>query len=142
VFNNTTSQTISGGALQWNNDGTSATLLLTNQLPDGNYTATLNGGFSGGTSFFVLAGDANRDRNVSISDFAIVASRFNQPGTFGQGDFNYDGSTDISDFAILASKFNTVLPAPTGLPREASAQSTQTTFSARRVWDEQALKLT
>lgn len=59
---------------------------------------------------FVLGGDANRDRNVNISDFAILASRFNMPGTFSQGDFNYSGSTDIGDFAILAGNFNELVP--------------------------------
>jgi hypothetical protein len=63
-------------------------------------------------SFFVLAGDANRDRAVNIQDFAVLASRFNQPGTFSQGDFNYNGITNIGDFAILAGKFNTALALP------------------------------
>lgn len=66
--------------------------------------------FAGPTVFF-LGGDANRDRRVDIADFAILAGRFNQPGTFGNGDFNYDGTVGIGDFSILASKFNTVLPA-------------------------------
>ena len=96
-------------------------------LPDGDYLATLPAGSvrdsfgnpsaSDATlSFFVLAGDADRDRSVGIGDFSILASRFNQPGTFSQGDFNYNGSTEIGDFAILASKFNTSLPAPGGSP--------------------------
>jgi hypothetical protein len=59
--------------------------------------------------FFVLAGDANRDRSVGIADFAILASHFNGPGTFGQGDFNYNGQVEIGDFAILAARFNSVL---------------------------------
>ena len=91
-------------------------------LPDGNYQATLSA--AGVTDvagnalasdhlldFFVLAGDANRDRRVNISDFSIVASRFNLPGIFSQGDFNYSGTVEIGDFSILASKFNTGLPA-------------------------------
>lgn len=90
-------------------------------LADGNYTVTFSSAgienkqsmnLAGGLvqEFFFLAGDANRDRAVNIADFAIVAGRFNLPGTFSQGDFNYDSKTDISDFAILASKFNTSLP--------------------------------
>lgn len=59
---------------------------------------------------FVLGGDANRDRSVNISDFAILASRFNMPGTFSQGDFNYNGTTEIGDFALLAGNFNEQVP--------------------------------
>lgn len=86
-------------------------------LADGNYRLSIAAdalpGMPGAYSadFYAFAGDANRDRAVNISDFSVLASRFNQPGTFSQGDFNYDGQTNISDFAILAAKFNTTLPA-------------------------------
>jgi len=32
--------------------------------------------------------------------------------TFAQGDFNYDGTVDLTDFTILAAKFNQSLAAP------------------------------
>jgi len=91
-------------------------------LPDGNYQLRVRaaGVFSGSgifmahdavTPFFVLAGDANRDRSVNISDLAILAANFNRPGAFSQGDFNYDGAVGIGDFSILASRFNTQLAA-------------------------------
>lgn len=97
-------------------------------LADGNYTVTFsNTGITNNQNmqlsgdrvkeFFFLNGDANRDRIVNISDFAILAARFNLPGTFSQGNFNYAGNVDISDFAILASQFNKTLPAPADLPR-------------------------
>jgi len=100
-------------------------------LPDGNYRATiaaanvtdLAGNPLGGDAaldFFVFAGDANRDRTVNISDFSILASRFNLPGTFSQGDFDYSGTVGIGDFSILASKFNTSLPAPGSLARQST----------------------
>lgn len=97
-------------------------------LPDGNYRATISAGAVRDLSanpmpgdvtldFFVFAGDANRDRTVNLSDFAILAGRFNQPGTFSQGDFDYDRRIGIGDFSILASRFNTSLPAArTGIP--------------------------
>jgi hypothetical protein len=87
-------------------------------LPDGIYAATLSGsGISdiAGTTmasnysqnFLVLAGDANRDKKVDLTDFTILASNFNQSGkTFSQGDFSYNGIVDLTDFTILASKFN------------------------------------
>lgn len=90
-------------------------------LPDGNYTAVIAGGsvadpygnaLAGPISvnFFVLGGDANRDRGVNISDFSILAANFNQSGIFSTGDFNYDGTTGINDFSILAANFNKTLP--------------------------------
>ena len=65
---------------------------------------------SSSLDFFVLAGDANRDRSVDLTDFSILASNFNHSGkTFSQGDFNYDGNVDLTDFTVLAAKFNTTL---------------------------------
>lgn len=110
IQNLTTGQPVSAGigSLDFNTAGTQAVLTLTNLLPDGNYR--LSSG-SSQRDFTVFAGDANADRRVDISDFAILASRFNLPGTFSQGNFNYDALTDIRDFAILASKFNASLSA-------------------------------
>jgi hypothetical protein len=103
-------------------------------LPDGNYTLDLvHSGIVDGAgnmladvapiSFFFLNGDANRDRSVDIADFAILAARFNLPGTFSQGDFNYNGTVEIGDFAILASRFNTSLPAAAAISPPARAAS-------------------
>lgn len=99
-----------------------ATFNFASLLPDGVYTATLAPGsvtdYAGNAvqsppvlSFFSLQGDADHDRDVDISDFATLASRFNQPGTFPQGNFNYTGVIDIADFAIMAARFGMVLPA-------------------------------
>ena len=65
-----------------------------------------------GLAFFVLHGDANRDRTVGIADFAALAGRFNAPGRFADGDFDYDGHVDIADFSILAARFNVTLNLP------------------------------
>lgn len=61
--------------------------------------------------FFVLGGDANRDRSVDIADFSTLAANFNAPGTFSAGNFDYTGDVGIGDFAILAANFNVSLPA-------------------------------
>ena len=108
-----------------------ATLSFASILPDGNYSArVVAAGLANASGtvmpadhvlpFFVFAGDADRDRTVGISDFSILASRFNLPGTFSQGDFNYSGVVEIGDFSILASKFNTSLPASVEFSRGAS----------------------
>ena len=94
-------------------------------LPDGNYRASLNpAGItdlagnplrSGSLlDFFVLAGDANRDRTVGFNDLVIVAQHYNQTGggTFSTGDFNYDGNVGFADLVILAQRYNVTLPAP------------------------------
>ncbi|MCS7033342.1 MAG: carboxypeptidase regulatory-like domain-containing protein [Phycisphaerae bacterium] len=92
-----------------------------NALPDGNYRVTLNPAgitdlagnpLAGGAQldFFVLAGDANRDRSVNLADFSVLSAHFNTAGTFSQGDFDYTGLVDLADFAILATRFNQSLP--------------------------------
>ena len=56
---------------------------------------------------YTLLGDANLDHKVNGTDFAILATNFNQAVTsWDQGDFNYDGKANGSDFAFLAANFN------------------------------------
>jgi murein DD-endopeptidase MepM/ murein hydrolase activator NlpD len=94
-------------------------------LPDGNYRATLSGAgvLNGSTpmagdynlNFFVLAGDATRDRWVDFGDLVILAQNYGQANkTFADGDFNYDGTVGFEDLVILAQRYNTTLPAPVG----------------------------
>jgi len=93
-------------------------------LPDGNYRLTIPAAkltdVAGNPltqdvslDFFVLAGDANRDRTVGFADLLILAQNYNGTGrTFSQGDFNYDGKVDFSDLLILAQQYNKTLPPP------------------------------
>jgi hypothetical protein len=56
---------------------------------------------------YTLLGDANLDGKVNGTDFAILATNFNQAVSgWDQGDFNYDGKANGSDFAFLAKNFN------------------------------------
>jgi|GEM_PF-5762566 len=69
-------------------------------------------------TFFVLAGDATRDRFVNLDDFTALAANFGQsPRNFAQGDFTYDGNVNLDDFTLLAANFGENLPAPADLPR-------------------------
>ncbi|HRK30296.1 MAG TPA: hypothetical protein PLD59_04385 [Tepidisphaeraceae bacterium] len=115
-------------------------------LPDGNYVAALPAGsFTNGLGnpsvaasldFFVLAGDANRDRSVNLDDFTILAANFGQTGqVFSEGNFDYDpaGAVNLDDFTILASQFGASLPAPGDLPRREPASLPLSPFSAERV---------
>jgi N-acetylneuraminic acid mutarotase len=98
-----------------------ATFTLSTPLMDGDYRATLAAGSvtdSSGNAlasdhpfeFFVLAGDANRDRSVNLSDFNILVANFGQSNrTFSQGDFNYDTVVTLADFNTLASRFGVAL---------------------------------
>jgi hypothetical protein len=120
--NVTTGQIVPTSATYWTSSNTALfTFPFSTGLPAGNYRAFLPGAAiidrSGNAmfgnhmlEFFALPGDANRDRAVNINDFATLASKFNQNGTFTQGDFNYSGRVDIGDFSILASSFNRTLP--------------------------------
>ncbi len=116
----------SAGVLSFNSTSNQAVLDLTGSVPNGNYQLVVqasdiaNGAgvpASGSPitlDFFVLAGDANRDRQVSILDFAILRGNFGtgSGATFTQGDFNYDGSVSILDFAVLRANFGQNLPVP------------------------------
>jgi hypothetical protein len=105
-------------SVAWDGPTLTATFTLAPGIPqDGNYRATLPAASvtnALGTplatdatfDFFVLAGDANRDRSVNLLDFNILAQNFGQSGRlFSQGDFTYDGTVDLLDFNILANKF-------------------------------------
>src|SRR5205085_4450889 len=94
-----------------------ATFAISGTLPNGNYVATLPAGAladaSGNSlaktysfSFFVLAGDANRDRQVDTIDFNMLAGHYGQGGTFSQGDFNYNGAIDAADTNLLVTNFD------------------------------------
>lgn len=124
-------------------DAATNTLALSSTtLPDGDYRATLksanlrdaaglaldgDGDFlQGGDAtldFFVLAGDANRDRAVTFADLSIVASNYGQAGrTFSQGNFDYDaaGAVGFSDLSVLAARYGTALPAARPAPARTS----------------------
>jgi carboxypeptidase D len=64
------------------------------------------------TGFYVLAGDANRDRKVDSTDASILASHFGFAGKFSDGDFNYSGVVDSRDFNLLLSRFGKHLAPP------------------------------
>lgn len=84
------------------------------EAADTGATNLLGSTFSGDAILIAatLNGDANLDRTVNISDFALLASNFNQPSRWYTGDFDYDGVTDIGDFAMLAANFNQTFVAP------------------------------
>jgi len=86
-------------------------------LPDGDYQLTLNRfdfhdsvdqplDFDLNFYFFILKGDLDRDRQVSISDFITLASNLGKsPATFADGDLDADGTVSIDDFAALSANF-------------------------------------
>ncbi|HQY89645.1 MAG TPA: hypothetical protein PK402_13410, partial [Tepidisphaeraceae bacterium] len=64
--------------------------------------------------FYVLAGDANRDRVVNFADLLIIAQRYNTSNNgFSQGNFDYssNGLVDFSDLLIVAQNYNVSVPA-------------------------------
>lgn len=52
-----------------------------------------------------LAGDANGDGSVDLTDFGILKANFGSGTTRAQGDFNGDASVDLTDFGILKANF-------------------------------------
>jgi predicted outer membrane repeat protein len=104
---------------------------MTSLLPDGDYRATLAaasvldaGGNTAGQDytfdFFVLGGDANRDRRVDVADLGILASRWQHfNSTFAMGNFDYSDRVDVNDLGILATRWQTSLdsPSPPAAPK-------------------------
>jgi hypothetical protein len=61
----------------------------------------------------VLAGDADLNGTVNLSDYAVLASHFGLSGMlWWQGDFNYDEIVNISDFAIYVNNSNKSITQP------------------------------
>jgi hypothetical protein len=153
--NRTTGLTIpqSAGLLTYGPAGDRAELLLTHELPDGDYRLTVRAGDVANAAgvpavegvsfdFFALAGDANHDRSVDFNDLVALAQHYNAAGTFVEGDYNYDGTVDFNDLVILAQRYNTTLPpppvaspapAPVALSSTAREKSVNSVFSTTPV---------
>jgi hypothetical protein len=135
----------------WGGNNT-ASFMLAQPLTSGDYQATLSGAgvmdrsnnsLAGGNfqlSFFILPGDANRDRSVDTTDFNILAANFGLSGTnFSGGDFNYDGLVDTIDFNILAANFASSLPAPAPAARAEQTPAPAPSFAAQNIFSELSL---
>jgi hypothetical protein len=153
VKNVSTNQTVTPGGVSYDPQTNTATFTFAS-LPDGNYTATLvaagitdssgnpldgngdgNGGDSYAHSFFVLAGDINRDRKVDFNDLVVLAQNYNSTGgkTWAQGDLSGDGNVDFNDLVILAQRYNVSLAAPAAPVAAPAAAASPVTASAKAV---------
>src|SRR5262249_27157520 len=105
------SGSIHATSVVWDSATNTATFSLPLPLANGNYAATLSGiattNLAGDAMtsdytlpFYILVGDANRDRAVNALDFNLLASHFGASGstTLADGDFNFDGAVDSLDF--------------------------------------------
>jgi hypothetical protein len=109
-------------------------------LPSANYDASvaamsisdmssagLSADFS--TALYILSADGDRNRQVDIHDFNILATNFGKSGqTFEQGNYDYsaDGKVTITDFNILATNFGKHLDPPAGPSPVSAAAPIQT----------------
>ena len=120
--------------------------LGTARIPDGNFTATLNGslitdnsgnklagsdGIPGDPytdSFFLLAGDTNHEGVVDITDYNTLESNFGitTGGIWSKGDFNYDRKVNSSDYFLQHKNYgeNLSLPIPTAVQATGTTSST------------------
>jgi hypothetical protein len=57
-----------------------------------------------------LAGDANMDGTVNLSDLGTLIDNFGKPGNWLAGDFNYDGKVDLGDLGELINNFGKSAP--------------------------------
>ena len=147
VRNLTTAQTaFSATAVHVSADGKTLSFTLPTTLADGNYRFRLPAGSVRNTgafattmaldasgSTFVLAGDADHDRDVDFTDLLTLAKSYGQAGkAYSHGDFNYDGVVDFSDLLILAKNYNVALSAVAA----ASATVVAAAAARHRVADE------
>ena len=132
VRNLTTGQTLDNGRFFFAAGGDRVEMLYRiadfGPMPDGDYRVTLPAGavrdLAGNATttpssaeFFVLAGDATRDRRVDLADFLALRQNFGRVGgtTFSGADFDYSGRVDLGDFLILRQQFGRSLtPPPAG----------------------------
>jgi hypothetical protein len=111
-------------------------------LPDGNYRAVFPAGsvfdaagnplaLDYAYSFFVLTGDANRDREISFPDLLAVSTNFGKPNaTYAMGDTDGDGQVSFPDLLVISSKFGRKLAAPTAAAPAAASVAPPAVFSA------------
>ena len=122
--NTTTGGTVAPteGTFSFNADGTIATLVLTNLLPDGRYQGTL-----GATpfQFVVSAADFDHDEHVDFSDLVILAQNYGSVGkNHTTGDANYDGVVNFTDLVMLAQRYGTSLASAAAVAPHHTPKST------------------
>lgn len=59
-----------------------------------------------------VAGDANSDGKVDVTDLGILATNWQMTGDYTNGDFNFDGFVDVSDLGILATNWQVGVNGP------------------------------
>jgi hypothetical protein len=82
-----------------------------------------------------VAGDANLDGAVNLTDLGVLIDNFGKPGVWANGDFNNDGRVDLSDLGILidnfGKSFSPSLPPTVSLAATVSASVASTDNSMR-----------
>ncbi len=101
------------------------------KLPNGNYRLTIAAGALPGLAadhqfdFFLLAGDADRDRTVGLNDLLTLANHYGLSGVaYADGDFDGDGIVSLNDLLTLANNYGLHLDppaAPAAVPAAAPA---------------------
>lgn len=122
VKNMATGQIVQPFNFLYESQTNAATFLLPATLADGNYQAWIASvsDQTGNTmaastpfDFFVLGGDANRDRMVDVRDLVMLSSNwYGTSKTFSEADFNYDGVVNQLDLTILAQKWQARVEPP------------------------------
>jgi len=133
VLDRTQNLPVTGITLAWDAATNTATFTLPRDLPNGDYRATIaavdvadasfttldgdQSGAAGGDyklDFFVLMGDADRDRSVNLNDLIRLANHYGATSdvTYSDGDFDLDGSVNLNDLIRLANNYGTTLVAP------------------------------
>lgn len=124
IIRNTAANTVvPSSEYSFSKSGTTGRWRFNVPMADGDYRITIAAGSvadaAGNTlatdvahDFFVLAGDANRDRRVDFGDVLIFAQNYGRAGrSFSEGNFNYssDGRVSFDDLLMLAQRYGSTL---------------------------------
>jgi len=111
--------------VMWEAGTSTAVFALPANIAMGNYHVVVNNAGikdpanntligSSSMDFYILPGDANRDRKVDTLDFNILAEGFGAAAgkVFSTGDFSLDSAIDSVDFGVLLSHYGMTVPIP------------------------------
>lgn len=121
--------TAPGGSWDWNDDGYYTIAVAAGQVKDPSGNSAAAGPLGQLLVDIPIPGDANGDRMVDNSDFAILYLSFGKSGRgVPHGDFNYNGVVSFADYQILEVNFGrtiTIASHPLSEPSGASTPNDQ-----------------
>jgi len=64
---------------------------------------------------YLVAGDADLDRNTNALDYVVVSNNYNAGSTWPEGDVNGDGAVNALDYIVISNNYGAHTPEPATL---------------------------